>query len=69
MPAGGERVFAERDDRQHRHGLKLHRDAARGQRACNRTRLIGVNIYYSLLELKAGHEKRSKQQADAQPEQ
>jgi hypothetical protein len=41
MPAGGERVFAERDDRQHRHGLKLHRDAAREVRACNRTRLIG----------------------------
>jgi len=29
LPAGGERVFAERDGRCNRHDLEPHRDAAR----------------------------------------
>jgi predicted DNA-binding WGR domain protein len=31
MPAGGERVFAQRDGRRHRHGFEQHQDAAKAR--------------------------------------
>jgi len=37
--AGGERVFAERDGRRHRHELELHRNQVRGSCAPDRSRL------------------------------
>jgi hypothetical protein len=65
---GGERVFVERDGRGYRHELELHRGEVRCQRA---RPVVANNNPTSLLwaGIKAGHEKRSKQQADAQPEQ